>query len=194
MIAITSPPARRACARAPGLSWAEASRAVCGELAAGSTSAGERQVHTILAKLVHLMYDGQQCGGNVEIQTRYAPRTEAATIPNAHDEMTDDRRILQRPRSALSDPAEPRPCGRMGHPLRRRARQCLAQKFAARHKAAGQRGIVKCGWPGTIVKEYLRQRRLDVERIVPWLRAHGGYCDCEVLYNVVDEFGEIVGE
>ncbi|PKO19560.1 MAG: hypothetical protein CVU38_21540, partial [Chloroflexi bacterium HGW-Chloroflexi-1] len=34
----------------------------------------------------------------------------------------------------------------------------LAQKFAARHKATGQRGIVKCGWPGTIVKEYLWPR------------------------------------
>jgi len=34
----------------------------------------------------------------------------------------------------------------------------LAQKFAARHKATGQRGVVKCGWPGTIVKEYLWPR------------------------------------
>ncbi len=34
----------------------------------------------------------------------------------------------------------------------------LTQKFAARHKATGQRGIVKCGWPGTIVKEYLWPR------------------------------------
>jgi hypothetical protein len=34
----------------------------------------------------------------------------------------------------------------------------LAQKFAALHKATGQRGLVKCGWPGTIVKEYLWPR------------------------------------
>jgi len=34
----------------------------------------------------------------------------------------------------------------------------LAQKFAARHRATGQRGLVKCGWPGTIVKEYLWPR------------------------------------
>ena len=34
----------------------------------------------------------------------------------------------------------------------------LAQKFAGRHKATGQRGVVKCGWPGTIVKEYLWPR------------------------------------
>jgi hypothetical protein len=34
----------------------------------------------------------------------------------------------------------------------------LAQKFAARRRATGQRGVVKCGWPGTIVKEYLWPR------------------------------------
>lgn len=34
----------------------------------------------------------------------------------------------------------------------------LAQKFAAWHKTSGQRGVVKCGWPGTIVKEYLWPR------------------------------------
>ena len=34
----------------------------------------------------------------------------------------------------------------------------MAQKFAARHKTNGQRGVVKCGWPGTIVKEHLWPR------------------------------------
>ena len=41
--------------------------------------------------------------------------------------------------------------------------------------------------------EFLNKRNLDVERIVPWLREHGGYCDCEVIFNVDDKFGEIVG-
>ena len=41
--------------------------------------------------------------------------------------------------------------------------------------------------------QFLRQRGLDVERVVPWLRAHGGYCDCEVIFNVEDKFGQIVG-
>ena len=40
--------------------------------------------------------------------------------------------------------------------------------------------------------EFLRERDLDVGRIVPWLQEHGGYCDCEVIYNVEDIFGEIV--
>jgi hypothetical protein len=39
---------------------------------------------------------------------------------------------------------------------------------------------------------FLQKRDLDVERIVAWLRAHGGYCDCEVLANVKDKFGEII--
>ena len=41
--------------------------------------------------------------------------------------------------------------------------------------------------------EFLQKRGLDVDRIVPWLREYGGYCDCEVIYNVDDKFGEIVG-
>ena len=41
--------------------------------------------------------------------------------------------------------------------------------------------------------KFLQKRRLDVERIVPWLQKHGGYCDCEVIYNVADRFGEVVG-
>jgi hypothetical protein len=36
--------------------------------------------------------------------------------------------------------------------------------------------------------EFLRQRGLDVERVVSWLQEHGGFCDCEVLYNVEEQF------
>jgi uncharacterized protein DUF2695 len=41
--------------------------------------------------------------------------------------------------------------------------------------------------------EFLKKRGLDAERIVPWLREHGGYCDCEVIFDIDDKFGEIVG-
>ena len=41
--------------------------------------------------------------------------------------------------------------------------------------------------------EFLEKRELDVERVVAWLHEHGGYCDCEVIYNVGDTFGPIVG-
>ena len=41
--------------------------------------------------------------------------------------------------------------------------------------------------------EFLRSHHLDPDTIVPWLREHGGGCDCEVIYNVYDDVGDIVG-
>ncbi|HEY2840769.1 MAG TPA: DUF2695 domain-containing protein [Pirellulales bacterium] len=40
---------------------------------------------------------------------------------------------------------------------------------------------------------FLQHRGLDVEPVLAWLREFGGYCDCEVIYNVEEKFGEIVG-
>ena len=40
---------------------------------------------------------------------------------------------------------------------------------------------------------FLRSRALNDAIVVPWLREHGGYCDCEVLANVADKFGSIAG-
>jgi hypothetical protein len=39
--------------------------------------------------------------------------------------------------------------------------------------------------------EFLQKRGPDVDLVIPWLREHGGYCDCEVLANVEDKFGNI---
>ncbi|MCW5549616.1 MAG: DUF2695 domain-containing protein [Opitutaceae bacterium] len=39
---------------------------------------------------------------------------------------------------------------------------------------------------------FLESQRLDVQRVIPWLREHGGYCDCEVLSNVENKFGDLV--
>jgi hypothetical protein len=41
--------------------------------------------------------------------------------------------------------------------------------------------------------EFLRSRRLPVEPTLRWLRANGGYCDCEVILNVTDKWGKRVG-
>jgi hypothetical protein len=41
--------------------------------------------------------------------------------------------------------------------------------------------------------EFLLSRRLPVERTLRWLRANGGYCDCEVILNVTDKWGQRVG-
>ncbi len=40
---------------------------------------------------------------------------------------------------------------------------------------------------------FLRSRNIDPDAIIPWLREHGGYCDCEVIYNVYDAVGDLVG-
>jgi hypothetical protein len=39
--------------------------------------------------------------------------------------------------------------------------------------------------------EYLKEKNLDAENVVPWLREHGGFCDCEV-FNVEDELRGIL--
>ena len=39
---------------------------------------------------------------------------------------------------------------------------------------------------------FLLSRSLDIEKTVPRLHEHGGYCDCEVLENIVDEFEKII--
>jgi hypothetical protein len=43
-----------------------------------------------------------------------------------------------------------------------------------------------------VTTDFLLKRGFDVERILSWLREHGGYCDCEVLANVEDELSEIL--
>lgn len=41
--------------------------------------------------------------------------------------------------------------------------------------------------------EYLTSHNQNLEKIIPWLIEHGGGCDCEVIYNVYDDVGDIVG-
>lgn len=41
--------------------------------------------------------------------------------------------------------------------------------------------------------EFLNSRKLPVESTLNWLRENGGFCDCEVIFNVTDKWGEIVG-
>ena len=37
---------------------------------------------------------------------------------------------------------------------------------------------------------FLAERGLDAAAAVPWLREFGGYCDCEVLANVEDQWAD----
>jgi hypothetical protein len=40
--------------------------------------------------------------------------------------------------------------------------------------------------------EFLNERGIDPNLVIPWLKEHGGYCDCEVIYNVYDAVGDLV--
>ena len=40
---------------------------------------------------------------------------------------------------------------------------------------------------------FIQSNDLDPDVIVPWLIDHGGGCDCEVIFNVYDDVGDIVG-
>ena len=37
---------------------------------------------------------------------------------------------------------------------------------------------------GQQTKRFLKKNRLNVEDTVEWLQLNGGYCDCEVVWNV----------
>jgi hypothetical protein len=40
--------------------------------------------------------------------------------------------------------------------------------------------------------DFLERKKLDVPRVTSWFHEHGGYCDCEVLANVEDEFRDLI--
>lgn len=40
---------------------------------------------------------------------------------------------------------------------------------------------------------FLNSRNLPVEPTIRWLNANGAGCDCEVIYNTENEWGELVG-
>jgi hypothetical protein len=41
-------------------------------------------------------------------------------------------------------------------------------------------------------EHFLNKQKLPSHNIIPWLNAHGGYCDCEVLFNVEEKFEELL--
>jgi len=55
------------------------------------------------------------------------------------------------------------------------------------------RGGIECDHTLKETIEFLKSRNLDASKVVPWLNEYGGFCDCEVIYNVDEKFGEIVG-
>ncbi|MGI4821596.1 MAG: DUF2695 domain-containing protein [Janthinobacterium lividum] len=47
-----------------------------------------------------------------------------------------------------------------------------------------------CGCDDTLrlTEQFAKENDVQVERLKTWLGEHGGYCDCEVLANVEEEF------
>jgi hypothetical protein len=57
--------------------------------------------------------------------------------------------------------------------------------------ALDQALIEGCDHSLRFTNEYLRTNQLSSEKVVPWLHENGGFCDCEVLANVGDEWGSL---
>ncbi len=47
-----------------------------------------------------------------------------------------------------------------------------------------------CDHTSKMPQAFLQKRNLETERILIWLQEYGGYCDCEVLANVEDSWGD----
>ncbi len=45
-----------------------------------------------------------------------------------------------------------------------------------------------CNHTLKITIAFLESKKLNKEKIIPWLSEHGGYCDCEVLANVEESW------
>ncbi|ASK33314.1 DUF2695 domain-containing protein [Alloalcanivorax mobilis] len=54
-------------------------------------------------------------------------------------------------------------------------------------------GAPPCDHTLTRTREFLHRHGHDVAAVEPWLNQHGGFCDCEVLANVYDEVGDLLG-
>ena len=57
----------------------------------------------------------------------------------------------------------------------------------------GREGAPPCDHTLKETVEFLQGRGIDPRNVLPWLHNYGGYCDCEVVFNVYDAVGDIVG-
>lgn len=42
-----------------------------------------------------------------------------------------------------------------------------------------------------LTKAFLKDKNVDIEKVIQFLEDNGGFCDCEVLYNVEELFEEV---
>ena len=41
-----------------------------------------------------------------------------------------------------------------------------------------------------LTEQFLASREIKPELVIPWLGDYGGFCDCEVLFNVEERWGK----
>jgi hypothetical protein len=51
----------------------------------------------------------------------------------------------------------------------------------------------ECDHKFTLTRQFLVERRLPVEDMISWLGENGAGCDCEVMFNVEQQWGARVG-
>jgi hypothetical protein len=49
-------------------------------------------------------------------------------------------------------------------------------------------GDIPCNHTLVLTEQFLNKHNLPPQNVIPWLHEHGGYCDCEVLFNVEEKF------
>lgn len=42
----------------------------------------------------------------------------------------------------------------------------------------------ECGHTLLLTRQFMQQKGIDENQVIPWLEKNGGYCDCEVIANV----------
>jgi hypothetical protein len=47
-----------------------------------------------------------------------------------------------------------------------------------------------CNHDYQITKDFLKQKGIDNDSLFEWFQDNGGYCDCEILYNIEEKFEE----
>ena len=51
-------------------------------------------------------------------------------------------------------------------------------------------GENECNHNYQLTNEFLKSKQVESEKIFEWFREQGGYCDCEILYNIEERFEE----
>jgi hypothetical protein len=50
-----------------------------------------------------------------------------------------------------------------------------------------------CDHTRKLTRSWLEERGLPLDKVLSWMDEHGGYCDCEVLFNVEEHWRVVTG-